>query len=160
MFKVHDLMIDVLAEGRGGGVAMPTPTEPTPPSPISPIAVVASLEESFRAIDTAVDYSDRVDTKTFDDMALTIGRTIVTARIAAYLGQDEKKLKAHPEVAPTAVTGAATLTTTDFNTMRDTITDMSRWLNERGDLLEKRAVEQKKTLIPQLEAALDHLKKR
>ena len=61
MFKVKDLMVDVLARGAGGGVMMPTPTEPTPPSPISPVAAVAAFEHKFAAIDQIAKVGDKAD---------------------------------------------------------------------------------------------------
>jgi hypothetical protein len=158
MFKVKDLMIDVLGANRGGAVAQPAPTDPTPPTPISPVAVTATLEHKFLALDKAVEAG--VDVKFLEDAAFDFGRPLVAARIAAYCAQDMATCGNNPRLSPYADLGLAVLRDADFGVLHDQVIALSKWVDERGDLLEKRAFEHKEDLARRLEAAAAALRSR
>jgi len=157
MFKVQDLMIDVLASGGGGSAAMPAPTEPTPPSPISPIAIVTTLEHKFRAIDKVVDFADKVDLRILDDIALEVGRALVNARIVAYCSSDMATCENNARISPYAQLGRGALQTADFGLLHEQVLNTAKWLNDQGDLLEKRTVERTKEIVPHLKRAVEFL---
>ena len=158
MFKVQDLMIEVLATGTdGGGAAMPAPTEPTPPSPISPIAAVAAYSPKFLAIDKAVKFADKVDLRILDDVALDVGRQVVRARVAALCAEDQATCQNNPQISPIAAFGDGVLRTADFRVLREQVLRAAKWIDERGDLLEKRACDRTKELVPRLHRAADYL---
>lgn len=156
MFKVHDLMINVL--GGGGGAAMPGPDDDTPPSPISPVAVVAAYADRFHEIDRVVQLSDKVDVKVLDQIALEVGRAVVGARIAALCTEDMATCDANPRISPIASFGQGILRSADYGLIRDQVLDASKWVNQRGDELEKAAVEHKAELLPLLERATEYLR--
>jgi len=159
MFKVKDLMIDVLlARGGGGGAAQPAPTEPTPPSPISPYAAVASLERRLQTVDKVMELRAPEGARVLEDLAVELGRVMVGARAAAYCTEDMATCANNEPISPFASRGLAALREADFGAIREQVLQMADWVNERGDLLEKRAVEHKKELIPRLEGALKFLK--
>lgn len=158
MFKVQDLMIEVLAAGGGGGAMMPAPTEPTPPSPISPVAAVAAFTPRFEAIDRVAQMSEKVDVTFLDKAALEIGRALVAVRVAAYCSQEMATCDANPQISPWASAGVGELRTADFGILQDHVHQTVKWIDEQGDLLEKRAVEQKAELLPRLETAAEYLR--
>jgi hypothetical protein len=158
MFKVQDLMIDVLSVGNGGGDIMPTPTEPTPPPTISPIAVVAAYSPRFEAIDRVVMAGASIGLDILDKIALDVGRAVVGARAAALCTEDMATCQNNERISPFASTGLGELRAADFGVLQDHIRETVQWLDERGDLLEKRAIESKTDLLPRLERAVEYLK--
>lgn len=154
MFKIQDLMINVL--GRGG-TAMPGPDDPTPPSPISPVAAVAALKHRFLEVDKIAQLSAKVDVKALDQIALEIGRAVVGVRVAAYCTQEMATCDANPAISPFASVGEGVLRGADFAVIREQIQQTTTWADERGDTLEKAAVEAKADLLPHLERAVEYL---
>lgn len=159
MFKVQDLMIDVLSVGNGGGgVGQPTPTEPTPPPTISPIAVVAAYSPKFEVIDRVVRAGQTIDLNILDKVALDLGMAVVGARVAALCTEEMATCQNNERISPFASTGLGELRAADFGVLQDHIRETAGWLDERGDLLEKRAIENRNELVPRLERAVAYLK--
>ena len=158
MFKVQDLMINVMASGGGGSVSMPAPTEPTPPSPISPIAITSALELKLELVDKYVQLGKAVQIEQFDKLAFDIGRMLVGVRVAAYCTEDMATCDANPGASPLMHEGLGVLKAADFGVLKNQVTAAAAWVDKRGDVLEKQAIENMAMLVDRLTCALAYLK--
>lgn len=157
MFKIQDLMINVIG-GGGGRVAMPTPTEPTPPSPISPVAAVAALSPRFEYVNDIVKRPNRGDMRVLDEFARDIGRAVIGAGIAAQCTEDMATCQDNEHISPFASGGDNLFQSADYAVLREQVLDTAKWIKERDALLDKRSLEHGKALLPQLEEATNYLK--
>ena len=158
MFKVQDLMINVMSGSGGGSAGMPAPTEETPPSPISPIAVTQVLEYKLQLVDKYMKLGKVVELEQFDELALDVGRMLVGVHVAAYCTEDMATCDNNARISPLAHEGLGVLKATDFGVLKQQVNAASEWIDQRGDVLEKRAVENKAMLVDKLTCALAYLK--